>query len=85
MLNQLMPICLLKDTRMFLKDQKNGVLLKQTKVVFIIGRKGLTYVKRPPFFDNLPDKPEGFKKINDARPLLILGDTVTTDHISPGT
>ncbi len=42
-----------------------------------------TYVKRPPFFDNLPDKPEGFKKINDARPLLILGDTVTTDHISP--
>ncbi len=42
-----------------------------------------TYVKRPPFFDNLSDKPEGFKKIKDARPLLILGDTVTTDHISP--
>ena len=42
-----------------------------------------TYVKRPPFFDNLPDKPEGFKKITDARPLLILGDMVTTDHISP--
>ncbi len=42
-----------------------------------------TYVKRPPFFDNLPDKPEGFKAINDARILLLLGDTVTTDHISP--
>ncbi len=42
-----------------------------------------TYVKRPPFFDNLPDKPEGFKPINDARILLVLGDTVTTDHISP--
>ena len=42
-----------------------------------------TYVKRPPFFDNLPDKPEGFKPINDARILLLLGDTVTTDHISP--
>ncbi len=42
-----------------------------------------TYVKKPPFFENLPDKPEGFKKIKDARPLLILGDTVTTDHISP--
>jgi len=42
-----------------------------------------TYVKKPPFFDNLPDKPEGFKKIKDARPLLILGDMVTTDHISP--
>ena len=42
-----------------------------------------TYVKKPPFFDNLPDKPEGFKSIKDARPLLILGDMVTTDHISP--
>ena len=42
-----------------------------------------TYVKKPPFFDNLPDKPEGFKEIKDARPLLILGDMVTTDHISP--
>ena len=31
----------------------------------------------------MPDKPEGFQKITDARPLLILGDTVTTDHISP--
>ena len=42
-----------------------------------------TYVKRPPFFDSLPDEPEGFKEIKDARPLLILGDMVTTDHISP--
>ena len=42
-----------------------------------------TYVKRPPFFDSLPEKPEGFKEIKDARPLLILGDMVTTDHISP--
>jgi len=42
-----------------------------------------TYVKKPPFFENMPDQPEGFKKIDNARPLLILGDTVTTDHISP--
>ena len=42
-----------------------------------------TYVKKPPFFENLPDEPEGFKPIIDARPLLILGDMVTTDHISP--
>ncbi|MDC0915134.1 aconitate hydratase AcnA [Candidatus Pelagibacter sp.] len=45
--------------------------------------EGSTYVKKPPFFDNLPDEPEGFKEIKDARPLLILGDMVTTDHISP--
>jgi len=42
-----------------------------------------TYVKRPPFFDDLPDQPEGFKPINDARILLLLADSVTTDHISP--
>ena len=42
-----------------------------------------TYVKKPPFFDNLTDEPEGFKEIKNARPLLILGDMVTTDHISP--
>ncbi len=42
-----------------------------------------TYVKKPPFFENLSDEPEGFKAITDARPLLILGDMVTTDHISP--
>ena len=42
-----------------------------------------TYVKKPPFFDNMPDKPEGFKPIKDARPLLLLGDSITTDHISP--
>ena len=44
---------------------------------------GSTYVKKPPFFENLSDKPEGFRSIKDARPLLILGDMVTTDHISP--
>ena len=42
-----------------------------------------TYVKRPPFFDNLSDRPEGFKAINDVSVLLLLGDRVTTDHISP--
>ena len=45
--------------------------------------EGSTYVKKPPFFDNLSDAPEGFKEIKNARPLLILGDMVTTDHISP--
>ena len=44
---------------------------------------GSSYVKRPPFFDNMTDDPEGFKEIKDARPLVILGDSITTDHISP--
>ena len=42
-----------------------------------------TYVKKPPFFENLKDEPEKFEDIENARPLLILGDMVTTDHISP--
>jgi len=42
-----------------------------------------TYVKKPPFFEKMSDNPEGFKKIVDARPLVILGDMITTDHISP--
>ena len=42
-----------------------------------------TYVKKPPFFDEMTDEPEGFKEIKDARLLLILGDMITTDHISP--
>ena len=45
--------------------------------------EGSTYVKKPPFFDNLPEKPEGFFPIKNARLLLLLGDSITTDHISP--
>jgi aconitate hydratase len=45
--------------------------------------EGSTYVKKPPFFNDLPVDPEGFKEIKNARPLLILGDMITTDHISP--
>ena len=57
--------------------------IKTDKTSIYNWEENSTYVKKPPFFDNLPDKPEGFKKIKDARPLLILGDMVTTDHISP--
>ncbi len=57
--------------------------IKTEKTSIYNWEENSTYVKRPPFFDNLPDEPEGFKEIKDARPLLILGDMVTTDHISP--
>ena len=46
-------------------------------------KESSTYVKKPPFFENMTDEPEGFQSIKDARPLLILGDMITTDHISP--
>ncbi|MFP4471235.1 MAG: aconitate hydratase AcnA [Bacteroidales bacterium] len=42
-----------------------------------------TYVKEAPFFKNLPSKPKNLEEIHEARVLLYLGDSVTTDHISP--
>ena len=42
-----------------------------------------TYIKKPPFFENMPNKPTGFSNFINARPLLILSDSITTDHISP--
>src|SRR5262249_49461693 len=44
---------------------------------------GSTYVRQPPYFENLPAKPEAPKDIRQARVLAVLGDSVTTDHISP--
>nr|KAF6314096.1 aconitase 1 [Myotis myotis] len=42
-----------------------------------------TYIKSPPFFENLTLEPQPAKSIVDAYVLLNLGDSVTTDHISP--
>lgn len=42
-----------------------------------------TYIKRAPFFDNFSTELPTLKNIENARVLLALGDTVTTDHISP--
>ncbi len=44
---------------------------------------GSTYVRRPPFFEQLPPEPEPVTDIESARVLAVLGDSVTTDHISP--
>jgi aconitate hydratase len=42
-----------------------------------------TYVRRPPYFDGLPAAPRKLTDIIGARALAVLGDSVTTDHISP--
>ncbi len=42
-----------------------------------------TYVRLPPFFEGLPREPEPLRDIEGARVLALLGDSVTTDHISP--
>ena len=42
-----------------------------------------TYVRKPPYFDGMPAEPEPVTDIQGARVLALLGDSVTTDHISP--
>ncbi len=42
-----------------------------------------TYVKSPPLFDNLPREPEAVTDVKGAKLLALLGDSITTDHISP--
>ena len=42
-----------------------------------------TYVRKPPYFDGMPANPAPVQDISGARVMAILGDSVTTDHISP--
>jgi len=42
-----------------------------------------TYIQEPPFFVDLKPEPEGLEDISGARVMALLGDSVTTDHISP--
>jgi len=46
-------------------------------------RPGSTYVANPPYFEGMSMTPAPVTDIVDAKPLAILGDSVTTDHISP--
>jgi aconitate hydratase len=42
-----------------------------------------TYIQNPPYFDDLPATPGNIEGVTGARALLMLGDSITTDHISP--
>jgi aconitate hydratase len=44
---------------------------------------GSTYIRKPPYFEGFAHRPPARQDITGARVLLLLGDTVTTDHISP--
>ena len=46
-------------------------------------RAGSTYIANPPYFEGMEMTPAPVTDITDARPLAILGDSITTDHISP--
>jgi len=57
--------------------------LKVTEDTQYQWRQDSTYIKEAPFFRDISDEPEPMKDISDARVLLMLGDSITTDHISP--
>jgi len=42
-----------------------------------------TYIKKPPYFDNMVDPTQPIADLNGLRTLALLGDSITTDHISP--
>ena len=42
-----------------------------------------TYIAHPPYFENMPREPAALADVMKARPLALLGDSITTDHISP--
>jgi aconitate hydratase len=41
------------------------------------------YVKKPPYFESMPERPAPVQDVHAARAIAVLGDSVTTDHISP--
>ena len=81
--NSLNPEMFVKRYSNVFKGPEQWQKIKTEKNSIYNWDESSTYVKKPPFFEGLTDEPEGFTSIKDARPLLILGDTITTDHISP--
>ena len=65
------------------KGDQNWDAIKAEKSELYAWNKNSTYIQNPPFFDNLRSEAEPIAPIKNARVLLLLGDSVTTDHISP--
>lgn len=72
----------LNYSKMFEGDEKWQALEAPSSQVYQWDDKS-TYIHEAPFFTNISDKPDEIKDILNARVLLKLGDSVTTDHISP--
>jgi aconitate hydratase len=66
----------------FAGDDQWNILNTSPSDIFLWNNDS-TYIREAPFFKNLPEKPPMLTDIKSARVLLKLGDSVTTDHISP--
>jgi aconitate hydratase len=66
----------------FIGDEKWGILNIPKGDIYHWDKKS-SYIKEAPFFKNIPLTPEKISDFNSANVLLKLGDSITTDHISP--
>ncbi|MSR13846.1 MAG: aconitate hydratase AcnA [Gammaproteobacteria bacterium] len=65
------------------KGDERWQAIKVTKSETYGWESGSTYVQNPPYFVGITKTPPGIKQITHARVLAVLGDSITTDHISP--
>ncbi len=62
-------------------DEWRAMKIPETKTY--VWKEDSTYIQHPPFFDGMKVQPEKINDIKGARILALLGDSITTDHISP--
>ena len=65
------------------KGDERWQAIKVTKSETYGWESGSTYIQNPPYFVGITKTPPGIKQITHARVLAVLGDSITTDHISP--
>jgi aconitate hydratase len=65
------------------KGNKNWNSIKLTKSDQFKWEKDSTYIQHPPYFEGMAPEPGSIKEIKGARVLVSVGDSITTDHISP--
>jgi aconitate hydratase len=72
-----------KNYKSIFKGDEQWNLLKSTKSDIYNWDSNSSYIKEAPFFNNISAAPEKINDLSSARVLLKLGDSITTDHISP--
>jgi len=65
------------------KSNKNWNSIKSGKSELFAWKKSSTYIQEPPFFMGMTKEAGHIREINSARCLVMVGDSITTDHISP--
>ena len=72
-----------RNTRPYPTATRTGSSLSSRPANVYQWEQDSTYIRKAPYFDGMPAKPAPVEDIHNARVLAVLGDSVTTDHISP--